>query len=59
MRNPGLLLAAVMVAVLAVLAVALPRHTPWLDHETGTGNGYGYHYSVVECPPHDDLCLGA
>jgi hypothetical protein len=54
-----LLLVAVMVAILAVMAVALPRHAPFLDHRTGTGNGYPYAYSVVECPPHDDLCLGA
>ena len=59
MKNPGLCLVAVMVAILAVLAVTLPRHAPWIDHRTGTGNGYPYSYSVVECPAHDDLCLGA
>jgi len=56
MKNP---LIAIAVAILAVLAVALPHHAPWLDHRTGTGNGYPYSYSVVECPVHDDICLGA
>lgn len=47
------------VVILAVLAVLLPAHRPWLDHRDGLGAGYPYAYSVVECPPRDDLCLGA
>jgi len=46
-------------AILAVLALLLPAHRPWLDHRDGRSAGQPYAYSVVECPAHDDLCLGA
>ena len=45
--------------ILAILAVLLPAHRPWLDHRDGLSAGMPYAYSVVECPVHDDLCLGA
>jgi hypothetical protein len=47
------------IAILAVLAILLPKHQPWLDHRDGLTTGNPYAYSVVECPPHDDICLGA
>jgi len=60
--SPARAQAAVMslaLAILAVLALLLPAHRPWLDHRDGLSAGEPYAYSVVECPAHDDLCLGA
>lgn len=59
MKNPGAAVMILALGILAVMTLMLPAHRPWLDHRDGLSAGMPYAYSVVECPVHDDLCLGA
>jgi len=45
------------IAILAVLAIVLPKHQPWLQ-PVPAAPGQAYSYGLVECG-HNDLCLGA
>jgi len=45
------------IAILAVLAIILPKHQQWLQ-PVQAAPGHAYSYGVIECE-HNDLCLGA
>ena len=46
------------IAILAVLAIMLPKHNHQWYQPQQAAPGHAYSYSVVECG-HNDLCLGA